>query len=264
MIDHASAGVSDPFAAGMRIFGRLGWTTLTSPVSSPAQTSAPWRSPSVWRRAPCVTSSRGKPQARFTVPDAEIALSAVAGALLGLLRLCQPHPERGGPDHRRPACRGRAGIALVAGRQGAGPAGDRHRAQGLRPGSLRSQRRPAVAGERPGAARTGRDRRPPRPTAEASIAAVEPDQPHPVTERPPHSGYGTPAALRLRRAAPAGCCRPRPPRSASPAGRGLVAPSSSDGRPLLPPRRHHHRMTRTGGGQFRVSDLRRKRALPSF
>ncbi|HMD93599.1 MAG TPA: hypothetical protein VKG80_13250 [Trebonia sp.] len=31
---------------------------------------------------------------RFTVPDAEIALSAVAGGLLGLLRMCQRHPGR--------------------------------------------------------------------------------------------------------------------------------------------------------------------------
>jgi hypothetical protein len=30
---------------------------------------------------------------RFTVPDAEIALSAVAGGLPGLLRLFQRHPE---------------------------------------------------------------------------------------------------------------------------------------------------------------------------
>jgi Tetracyclin repressor-like, C-terminal domain len=28
------------------------------------------------------------------VPDAEIALSATAGGLLGLLRMCQRHPER--------------------------------------------------------------------------------------------------------------------------------------------------------------------------
>ena len=28
------------------------------------------------------------------MPDAEIALSAVAGGLLGLLRMCQRHPER--------------------------------------------------------------------------------------------------------------------------------------------------------------------------
>ena len=36
----------------------------------------------------------GQASGRFTGPDAEIALSAVAGGLLGLLRMCQRHPER--------------------------------------------------------------------------------------------------------------------------------------------------------------------------
>jgi hypothetical protein len=36
----------------------------------------------------------GQAAGRFTVANAEIALSAVAGGLLGLLRLRQWHPER--------------------------------------------------------------------------------------------------------------------------------------------------------------------------
>jgi hypothetical protein len=36
----------------------------------------------------------GQAAGRFTGPDAEIVLSAVAGGLLGLLRLCQQHPGR--------------------------------------------------------------------------------------------------------------------------------------------------------------------------
>jgi hypothetical protein len=36
----------------------------------------------------------GQGAGRFTVPDARMALSAVAGSLLGLLRMCQRHPER--------------------------------------------------------------------------------------------------------------------------------------------------------------------------
>jgi hypothetical protein len=36
----------------------------------------------------------GQAAGRFTVPDAEIALSAVAGGLLGLLRLCERNRER--------------------------------------------------------------------------------------------------------------------------------------------------------------------------
>ena len=42
----------------------------------------------------------GQAAGRFTVPDAEIALSAVAGGLLGLLRMRQRHPERVDRDHR--------------------------------------------------------------------------------------------------------------------------------------------------------------------
>ena len=36
----------------------------------------------------------GQAAGRFTVPDAEIALSAVVGGMLGLLRMCQRHPDR--------------------------------------------------------------------------------------------------------------------------------------------------------------------------
>ena len=53
------------------------------------------------------------------------------------------------------------GREPAAGR--AGPAGDGHRAQGLRPGGLRPRRRPAPAGHRAGAARPGRHRRPSPP-----------------------------------------------------------------------------------------------------
>ncbi len=53
-----------------------------------------WTSPAAWRRAPCATSRPGRPRAGSPRPDPEIALSAVAGGLLGLLRMCQRHPER--------------------------------------------------------------------------------------------------------------------------------------------------------------------------
>ena len=36
----------------------------------------------------------GQAAGRFTVPDAEIALSAAAGGMLGLFRMRQRHPER--------------------------------------------------------------------------------------------------------------------------------------------------------------------------
>jgi len=97
MIDRATAGINDPaelFAVGMRISGRLGWThqdvagfltgagldVLDIPVGL---------APRALRDI-----QAGQDAGRFTVPDAEIALSAVAGGLLGLLRQCQRHPER--------------------------------------------------------------------------------------------------------------------------------------------------------------------------
>ena len=41
-----------------------------------------------------MTSSAGQAAGQFSVADAEIALSAVAGGLIGLLRLHERHPER--------------------------------------------------------------------------------------------------------------------------------------------------------------------------
>jgi AcrR family transcriptional regulator len=97
MIDRASAGISDPaelFAAGMRISGRLGWT---HPDIAGFLTGAGLDAVDI----PVGLAPRalrdiqaGQAAGRFTVPDAQIALSAVAGGLLGLLRQCQRHPER--------------------------------------------------------------------------------------------------------------------------------------------------------------------------
>ena len=53
-----------------------------------------WTSPAAWRRRALRDIEAGQATGRFTVPDPEIALSAVAGGLLGLLRMCQRHPER--------------------------------------------------------------------------------------------------------------------------------------------------------------------------
>src|ERR1700756_4860535 len=97
MIDRACAGISDPaelFAVSFRISGLLGWTHpevarfLTGAgldVLDAPQGLAPRALRDI--RA-------GRAAGRFTVPDAEIALSPVAGGLLGLLRLRQPHPDR--------------------------------------------------------------------------------------------------------------------------------------------------------------------------
>jgi hypothetical protein len=49
----------------------------------------------IWMLAQGIELRRaGQATGRFTVPDADIALSTAAGGLLGLLRMCQRHPER--------------------------------------------------------------------------------------------------------------------------------------------------------------------------
>jgi len=97
MIDRASASITDPaelFAVGMRISGRLGWT---HPDIAGFLTGAGLDVLDI----PTGLAPRalrdievGQAAGRFTVPDAEVALSAVAGGLLGLFRVCQRHPER--------------------------------------------------------------------------------------------------------------------------------------------------------------------------
>jgi AcrR family transcriptional regulator len=97
MIDRASAGITDPaelFAVGTRISGRLGWT---HPDIAGFLTGAGLDALDIPRGlAPRALRDiqAGQATGRFTVLDAEIALSAAAGGLLGLLRLRQRHPDR--------------------------------------------------------------------------------------------------------------------------------------------------------------------------
>ena len=97
MIDRACAGMSDPAelsAVSLRISGRLGWTHpeiarfLTGAGLDVLDTPR-GLAPRALRDI-----KAGQAAGRFTVANAEIALSAVAGGLLGLLRLRQWHPER--------------------------------------------------------------------------------------------------------------------------------------------------------------------------
>ncbi len=97
MIDRACAGISDPaevFAVSFRISGRLGWTHpdiarfLTGAGLNLLETPT-GLAPRALRDI-----QAGQAAGRFTVPDAGIALSAVAGGLLGLLQLRQHQPGR--------------------------------------------------------------------------------------------------------------------------------------------------------------------------
>jgi len=97
MIDRATASVTDPaevFAVGLRISGRLGWTHpdiagFLTGAGLDALDIPVGLAPRALRDI-----QAGQSAGRFTIPDAEVALSAVAGGLLGLLRMCQRHPER--------------------------------------------------------------------------------------------------------------------------------------------------------------------------
>jgi len=97
MIDRASAGLTDPaerFAVGTRISGRLGWTHpdiagFLTGAGLDALDIPTGLAPRARRDI-----QAGQATGRFTVPDADIALSAVAGGLLGLLRTGQHYPER--------------------------------------------------------------------------------------------------------------------------------------------------------------------------
>jgi hypothetical protein len=79
---------------GTRISGRLGWT---HPDIAGFLTGAGLDIldiPTGLAPRALRDIQAGQATGRFTVPDAEIALSAAAGGLLGLLRLRQRHPER--------------------------------------------------------------------------------------------------------------------------------------------------------------------------
>lgn len=97
MIDRACAGIDDAaevFATSFRISGRLGWT---HPDLARFITGAGLELLDIPRGlAPRALRDIkiGQANGRFTFPHAEIALSAVAGGLLGLLRVHQQHPEQ--------------------------------------------------------------------------------------------------------------------------------------------------------------------------
>ncbi|MGO9557680.1 MAG: TetR/AcrR family transcriptional regulator [Acidimicrobiales bacterium] len=101
MIDAACGEMRDPaelFAVSLRISGRLAWThpEIAGFIAGAGLeiVDAPrGLAPHALRDI-----RAGQAAGRFTFPDAEIALSAIAGGLLGLLRLQEHHPERVAED----------------------------------------------------------------------------------------------------------------------------------------------------------------------
>jgi AcrR family transcriptional regulator len=97
MIDRACEGISDPaevFAVSFRISARLGWT---HPDIARFLTGAGLdvlASPSGLAPRALRDIKAGQASGAFAIPNAELALAAAAGDLLGLLWLRQHHPDQ--------------------------------------------------------------------------------------------------------------------------------------------------------------------------
>jgi len=97
MIDRASTGITDPaevFSISLRLSARLGWT---HPEVARFITGAGLDlldTPGGLAPRALRDIRAGQAAGEFSVADAEVALSAVAGGLVGLLRQYQQHPER--------------------------------------------------------------------------------------------------------------------------------------------------------------------------
>jgi AcrR family transcriptional regulator len=97
MIDRSTAGITDPaevFSLSLRLSGRLAWT---HPEVARFITGAGLDlldAPGGLAPRALRDIEAGQAAGQFSAVDAEIALSAVAGGLIGLLRLHQQHPER--------------------------------------------------------------------------------------------------------------------------------------------------------------------------
>jgi AcrR family transcriptional regulator len=97
MIDQACAGLQDPaevFSASLRISGRLSWTHPDF-ARFLIGSGLDIVDLSVGLTPRALRDIRaGQASGRFAVLDAQVALSAVAGGLLGLLRLRERQPEQ--------------------------------------------------------------------------------------------------------------------------------------------------------------------------
>ena len=101
MIDRATAGITDPaevFSTSLRLSARLSWT---HPEVARFITGAGLDlldSPGGLAPRALRDIQAGHAAGQFTVADPEVALSAIAGGLIGLLRLHQRQPKRVGED----------------------------------------------------------------------------------------------------------------------------------------------------------------------
>ena len=99
MIDRACAAIADPaevFAVSFRISGRLGWTHPDVARFLGGRGLDLLDAPAGLAPRALRDIKAAQAAGFFTVPDAGIALSAVAGGLLALLREPERHPEHAG------------------------------------------------------------------------------------------------------------------------------------------------------------------------
>lgn len=96
MIDRAVAGITDPaevFAVSFRISGRLAWTHHDMAEFITGAGLDLLDAPNGLGPRAMRDIRAGQAAGRFAAVDAQIALSAAAGALIGLLKLRQRQPE---------------------------------------------------------------------------------------------------------------------------------------------------------------------------
>jgi len=96
MFDRASAGISDPalrIAVGVRLSGRLAWThpAIAGFLVGAGLDALEFSSALASRGLRDIRA--GQAAGRFTVKHAEIAFSAIAGGMFGLLRIHRRDPE---------------------------------------------------------------------------------------------------------------------------------------------------------------------------
>ena len=124
MIDRASAGITDPaevFSISLRLSARLSWT---HPEVARFITGAGldlFDLPGGLAPRALRDIQAGQAAGQFSVADAEVALSAVAGGLIGLLRLHQRASRTGRGERGRRARRGLPPPARPPSRQGQTP-----------------------------------------------------------------------------------------------------------------------------------------------
>jgi AcrR family transcriptional regulator len=123
MIDAACVGLEDPaevFAVSLRISGRLAWTHPEIAAFITGAGLDLLDAPRGLAPRALRDIRAGQAAGRFTIADADIALSAVAGGLLGLLRLHARDPERvteASVDELAEACLRLLGLAAPQARR---------------------------------------------------------------------------------------------------------------------------------------------------